>query len=141
MKRNKKGFSLVEVIIALSAIVIVSIATLTIVLSSVNARKKAADEAEALRFAENIYECYKAADGDDVKDAFLKNVQFLLGDEYLKFVETDSGWEYSKESSFYAKIELDGEKMTVTVKDKKQEKTYVSLTFDKGGDCNEYVSS
>lgn len=139
MKRNKKGFSLVEVIIALSVIVIVSIATLTIVLSSVNARKKAADEAKALRFAENIYECYKAADNET---EFLKNVQFLLGDkEYLSFGEYGDGWEYRNGSDFWAYIELKDKKMTVTVKDKNKEKEYVSLTFGKGGNCNEYVSS
>ena len=63
--RNRSGFSLVEVVIALSVIVIVSITSISIVLSSVSSRTAATNKAYAQNFADNLWECFKASDSQE----------------------------------------------------------------------------
>jgi prepilin-type N-terminal cleavage/methylation domain-containing protein len=65
-RKNKGGFSLVEVVVAMAIIVIVSATALTIAISSVNAKINAVNKTQAIYFADNVWECFKAA--DDAKE-------------------------------------------------------------------------
>lgn len=64
-RKNKGGFSLVEVVIALAIIVMVTGAGLSITLSSITTKVKAINRTHAQNFAENVLECFKAADTKD----------------------------------------------------------------------------
>ncbi len=68
MKGRKRGFTLLEAVVAITVVVLVSAAALTLALSSVRAEERALRLDEASILAENAVECYRAA-GDDV-DAF-----------------------------------------------------------------------
>ena len=77
MKRlNKRGFSLIEVIMALAVVVIVSVAALSITLSSVPAKLNAMNKTRAQNFAADAWECFKVADGED---DFLSLLDFAVG--------------------------------------------------------------
>ena len=64
-RKNKGGFSLVEVVIALAIIVMVMGAGLSITLSSITTKVKAINRTHAQNFAENVLECFKAADNTE----------------------------------------------------------------------------
>ncbi len=69
--KNKGGFSLVEVVIALAIIVMVAGAGLSITLSSITTKVKAINRTHAQYFAENVLECFKAADDAEEFEALL----------------------------------------------------------------------
>lgn len=75
-KRNRQGFSIVEVAIALSVIVIISISALSIVLSSITTKSAVINKTEAQNFANNVWESFKAA---ETEEEFLSLVTFAEG--------------------------------------------------------------
>lgn len=62
MRKRKSGFSLVEVVIALSVIMIVSISAISIAMSSVSSKISAVNKTEAQNFADSVWECFKVAE-------------------------------------------------------------------------------
>ena len=74
--KNKRGYSLVEVVIALSVIVTVSITALSIVLSSVATKVNAINKSHAQSFTDNVWESFKAA---ETQDEFVSLVAFSEG--------------------------------------------------------------
>lgn len=79
--KNKGGFSLVEVVVAMAIIVVVSATTLTIAISSVNAKINAVNKTQAIYFADNVWECFKAADTKEEFEQFLPLID-IQGDEH-----------------------------------------------------------
>ena len=76
-KRNRRnGYSLVEVVIALSVVVIVSVSALSIILSSIATKAAAINREHAQGFADNVWESFKAA---DTQDEFVSLVAFSEG--------------------------------------------------------------
>lgn len=129
MMRNatrKKGFSLAEVVIALSIILIVSLAAMSIALSSVSVTAKAVELSKAQGFAENALECFKAAENE----AELRElIEFAEGVEL-----TDDG------DSVYLHTLGDG-RFTAQIKvgfPENAEKTFELILLDKDG--NEHLS-
>ena len=84
-KINKNGFSIAEVVIALSVIVIVSISALTIVFSSIVTKNSAINKAAAQNFANNVWESFKAA---ETEEEFLSLVNFA---EEIELTESAPG--------------------------------------------------
>lgn len=80
-KRTKNGYSIVEVVIALSVIIAVSISAITIALSSSAAKSNAIAIGKGIRFAENIKECFKAAQDEE---EFISYVGFAEGIDLTK---------------------------------------------------------
>ena len=93
---KRGGYSLVETVIALAVIVTVSITALSVVLSSASARVKTVGRRQALNFADNVWECFKAA--DDTED-FLAHVAFAHGVALTE--SADDGMNYTYESEKY----------------------------------------
>ncbi len=123
-KLNRRGFSLAEAVIALALISIVSVATLTIVLTSQRSTYSAMQKQQAQIYAADIITCYRN-DGD-----FHKNVNFALGlDEYAEWSDT-----VQLNGGFVAKIVEEAETSTlmVTVLNEKG-KELIELSFTKGG--------
>lgn len=73
---RKNGYSLVEVVIALSVIVIVSVSALSISLSSVATKVNAINKSHAQSFADNVWESFKAA---DTEENFISFIAFSEG--------------------------------------------------------------
>ena len=103
--KNKRGYSLAEVVIALSVIVIVSISALSIVLSSVATKVNLINKSHAQSFADNVWESFKAA---DTRNEFLSLVAFSEGATLTEGVTDESGKTtytyYSVENKFTAEI-------------------------------------
>ena len=110
-KRNS-GFSMVEVIIALALIVLVSIASLTIALSSIATRVTIVNRTHAQNFADNVWECFKAAKDTNSSGSYTDEFWTLVYDatdtEPNNFVVEDSStYEYKSEKhNFKIKITL-----------------------------------
>ena len=82
--KSKKGYSLVEVVIALSVIIVVSATALTVILYSITLRHAEINKSEAQNFAENVVECFKAANQNGLtaeakKAEFFRLVEFAEG--------------------------------------------------------------
>ncbi len=112
---KKRGFSIVEVVISLTIIILVSFSALTIVLSSTNKRVSAINQTEGQNFASDILECFKASDSFE---KFQENVYFALGetaDDTNWETNEDGTWEkdgddcytYEKDGRYKVKIKLD----------------------------------
>lgn len=133
MNKHKKGFSLVEAVIALTVIVIVSVSAMTIVLSSISARQKAINKAEAQCFADNAWECFKAS---NTAEEFVNNMVYTGAVVETDFADTDSsdsGYIYTIEkSNFTAVIKLHyALRPTFTMEVKDGEKTICSIPLYK----------
>ena len=139
MSKRKRtgGFSLVEVVIALTVIVTVSITALTIVLSSVATKQTAIHKTEAQNFAHSVWECFKTSDNDA---DFVLNVEFaedvtladgtLDGDGYTVYTYQ------SEENKFTAVVKVlysdtARSKLSVDITDKDGD-SIVSFTYEKG---------
>ena len=76
MKKTSRGFTLLETVIALSIIVIVSAATLTLVLSSHAATRRATERQAAAGYTADLVTCYRAT-SDEAE--FFEAAAFALG--------------------------------------------------------------
>ncbi|MBQ2944984.1 MAG: hypothetical protein IJD95_00270 [Clostridia bacterium] len=99
--RNKKGISVAEVIIALSVVVLVSLAALSVVLTSVVKSIDTKSTANAYRFADDVLECFKAAD-DEAE--FLEFVSFARGIELTDGVTGENSFKTYRYRSDEKKI-------------------------------------
>ena len=102
---------MVEVVIALALIVLVTIAALTIATSSIATRATIVNRTYAQNFADNVWECFKAAkDTNGVNsytDEFWNLVYFATGTAEGDFIVEDSTYEYkSEQHNFKIKITL-----------------------------------
>lgn len=126
---NKKGFSLMEAVIALSVVVVVSICAMSIVLSSVSAKQTAIDKQKAQYFSDNAWECFKASDSET---DFVSNMNFAES-VTLEFTNNECVYT-STEHNFTANIKIDYTasrptfSISVTDKDGKE---IVAFTFEK----------
>lgn len=137
-KRNRRGgYSLVEVIIALAIIIIVSVTALSISLSSVATKVNAINLSEAQGFADNVWESFKAAEGES---EFEELVRFAESVDLGEGVEDGSGGKvytyYSEKHKFtaeiavsYSDVSRDELKLTVTDEDGED---IISFTYKKG---------
>ena len=76
MLKRKRGFALAEAVIALTVVLMVSAAALTMIMSSILVKTTSVIETEARGFASDALECFKAADD---KAEFEENLEFVLG--------------------------------------------------------------
>lgn len=124
---KKKGFSLVEAVIALSVVVIVSFAALSLVLSSTTTKANAVNKSKAQYFAYNALECFKAS--DDTTE-FESNMLFAAGIE-IKLDENGQCTYLSEENKFTATVTIDGNTFEITVLDKYDDEI-ISFDYTKG---------
>ncbi len=136
--KARGGYSIVEVVIALSFIVVVTITALSIVLSSIVTRKNAIDTSKAQDFADNVWESFKAA---DTKEEFLSLVAFSEGVSLGEGVPDGSAGTvytyYSQEHGFTADItvrypQTARPEIEITVTDKGGDEI-ISFSYRKGG--------
>lgn len=135
--RKKRGYSLVEVVIALTVIVTVSITALTIVLSSVATKQTAIHKTEAQNFAQSVWECFKVSDNEA---DFVSNVDFAEGVTLSDGTLDEDGYTVytfdSEENKFTAIIKVRyyetlRSDLSVDILDKDGD-SIVSFTYQKG---------
>jgi len=100
IKRKKGGFSMVEVVIAMTVVVIVSIAALMFIDFSIKNAVEISNKTQAKNFAENTLACFKAS--DDYED-FKAKIKFFLGEEGDNLIESrpEGRFVYSYTSDIY----------------------------------------
>ena len=128
-KCNRKGgFSIAEAIIALAVIVVVSMTALTIVLSSFAAKTTLITRSQGISFADNVWECFKAAeDLDEFKALVVKAGIVPDGDSFK--IDNNTPFTYnSDEHKFKAEI------IVKYVKDERPELHIVVKTDDDKSD-------
>ena len=102
-KHNRKGgFSIAEVVIALAVIVLVSMIALTIVTSSFAAKTTLITRSQGISFADNVWECFKAAKTPEEFNYFVK----ATTEDYSFDIQNKTPYSYSG----------DNFKATITVK-------------------------
>lgn len=143
MRRNKRGASLAEAVVAITVITIVSVAALSTILFSINAQRKVINYTEAQNFAASVYESFQATDDkfsniQDVQDSFVSNVEFAEG---VKLAEEGSKgdvykYTYSSDThNFQAIIEVNftNGKISINVIDADDSGSIIQLEYTKGG--------
>ena len=118
--KSRKGVALAEAVIALVVIGIISVATLTIIFSSIQVENKTIVAMDVRNQAENAIECFRFAKGD--KDIFFACLNKTAVDGGLAFEETEEN-----------KLVLDkgGYTITITLKPEETEsETKEIIGFD-----------
>ena len=124
-KRNS-GFSIMETVIALAIIVMVTLAALTVIMTSISARVKATNYGEAQDFAHNILECFKAADENSEFESYVGFAGYTMS-------VTSNNKYYFENNKFTAQIDANcssGE-FEITINDTKNEEI-ISFSYTKG---------
>lgn len=127
MLKRKRGFALAEAVIALTAVLMVSAAALTMIMSSILVKTTSVIETEARGFASDALECFKAAES---KKEFEDNLEFVTGRN-----TEDNEYQYVFDfDGFDANIEVN-EALTefeIRLLNKKDEEI-LAFTYRKGG--------
>lgn len=118
-KNTRKGFSLLEALVSLTVVVIVSIATITLMLTSARLDGENMRSFEAHNQAENAVKCFRFAESEnEFLDAFAKSLQTPVrmdvesagesAPETLGFVKNDEGkWTFEQDGYVVTFTELD----------------------------------
>lgn len=123
MRKNTRGFSLVEAVVAMAVILIITSAVLSVMLMGTRAQRSELEHHRAGARLSDIVAVYRVSTGET---EFKKNLAFALGIEgelSLESVPLSEG--------YTAKITYDdgGESITVRVSAKGRERKSMSFTF------------
>ena len=136
--KRKKGFSLVEVVIALAVIVIVSAGAITIILASFAAKTKTINKSNAQGFADNVWESFKVSQS---AEEFESAVSFSEGIELEGVADAEGRVLYTyrlPESDFEARISVDfsdteRDEFDIDIVDDDGD-SVISFSYSKGGE-------
>lgn len=128
--RNNRGFSIVEVVIAMAVVGLVTAAALVIMIGSVETTQKTLNEANAENFVANAVECYIAAEGDNISHSFTQNMQTA------GYTPNNGAAEYitfNLPGGYLGEIIVNQQSINVCVKDTATNELYISwLTYARG---------
>lgn len=110
--RKKRGFTILETIIAMVVIVVVSIAAATATVSGIQAGRNVARDADAIRCAENVLECFKAT---ETIDAFVDAVRAVEAIEEEEISSQGSEYVFKKDAGYTVNLQYSESTITVTV--------------------------
>ncbi len=114
--KNKRGFTLVETVVALALILIVSATSLTLISSANNATQRALYNAKAQNFVADVVTVYRTAESRQQFDEIIS--------------ATENSIIASLAGGYTADINIVGAELTVTVKD--GEKEIAKATYVRG---------
>lgn len=135
--RKKNGYSLVEVVIALSVVIIVSLAALSIALSSIATKATAINKTKAQSFADNVWESFKAAESENEFESLVLFAEGITLNDGATDEDGNTVYTYySEENKFAAEIsvnfsESERSEFEINITDK-QGNSIVSFSFRKG---------
>lgn len=138
--KKKKGFSLVEVAIALAIITIVTVTALTIALNSIVPKINNNNRSHAQNFAYNAWQCFQEAENADEVFSFL-GLSYDLTDMRISQEPDENGYTTytytSKEHNYTASIKLlypqgDRPQMKISIVDDKKDKEIITFSYERG---------
>jgi len=131
--RNNKGFSVVEVVIAMAVVGLVTAAALVIMIGSVEITQKTLNEANAENFVANAVECYIAANDNDGNFNLSEFNTLMYTDAGYQL---DGGGEYKTcnlPGGYQGEIIVNQQSINICVKDTATNELYISwLTYARG---------
>ena len=103
---NKRGFSLVEVVIAMAVVSIVTFTALSIIYPATDKTVEANAQSNAIYFAADAIECFKATKDSD---EFFEALYYRLGIPYVQAPPSPDGINYliPIDSQWFANIALE----------------------------------
>lgn len=107
--KSRRGVALAEAVIALVVIGIISVATLTIIFSSVQIENKTVVAMDVRNQAENAIECFRFAKGD--KNTFFACIEKIAEGEQCNFAKGDTDFV----------LDMGGYEMRITVYEEMQD--------------------
>ena len=129
--KRKRGFALAETVIALTVVLMVSAAALTMIMSSILVKTTSIIETEARGFASDALECFKAADN---KTEFENNLKFAMGVVELDDNEkTDPNAYRYVFDGFVANIKVNDDLTEFEIQLNKKAEEILAFTYRKGG--------
>lgn len=108
---SRRGFTVLEVVIALTVITIVSASAFALIHSHLKLEKQSVQSIEATNIAENAIECFRFANNN--KD-FRETYEAVIGEELNAI---DGGYEYTDDNGLTVKFEIENRKITITISD------------------------
>lgn len=90
MRGKKRGFSIAEAVVAMAVVVVVSISSISAVLFATTANRNAMNQTRGQSFAQNMLECFKAADNLKEFEACARFAEGI-GDESQFSAHDDNG--------------------------------------------------
>ena len=135
MKRQtnqRRGITLLETVIALTVILLVSGAGVSIAVIFSKAEAKTFTRTEALSYSESVVECFRYCENNDELEAALA----LLDRGFIPVLSgEDNVFEDVADSAFIYKLEKDNYVITV-ISDYVQNKLEVQISYADGGEMN-----
>lgn len=137
LRRKKGGFSIAEVVIAISVVLSVTLCALSIALSSISIKKSEIARANARDFAKNACECFKASESEEEFESLLFFAEGVALGEPSYLDGGSVSYIHSLEGSkLTAKITLSflcGERPSICVEITDADgKSVVSLSYERG---------
>lgn len=135
LARNNKGFSMVEVVIAMAVVGLVTAAALVIMIGSVDSTQKTFNEAEAENFVANAVECYIAAEEDvpgmNLTARFINNMvavaDYTSNNNGVEFITFDLPGGYQ------GQVIVNARSLNICVYDTDKQELYIDwLTYTRG---------
>lgn len=133
--KSKRGFSLVEVMVAMVVITIVTISAVSIILSSLRATQKNVDINRADYFSYDAFEAFKSADDEENFKEIMKFAGYELPEKDAdgKYVLIFNGYSAEIKAEYAAAgAGTDQSTLTIAVKDGKGNEI-ANYSFHKGG--------
>ena len=135
--KNKRGFTIVEVVIALTEVIIISIGTISLMQASTKSLRRATYNVQAQNFVADVVSCYRVgelSENFENNDAVLKSKQCIAFAGGTSVEKSDKGFVCVLPNSGYvANIIINGNTMTVRVLSPSETSLVAEASFTKGG--------
>ena len=128
--KNKRGFTIVEVVIAMAVVVVVSAVAITTIVATRKSEVQLLRDLDTVRFAENAFECFK---GTTSEEEFIITLVDVEKDAYDGSFENGSYWFRSKKYDYVAKLTLESDQKTLSIAIDDGEGELLSFRYTKGG--------
>ena len=128
--KRKRGFALAETVIALTVVLMVSAAALTMIMSSILVKTTSIIETEARGFASDALECFKVSDDHD---AFKENLEFAVGKPLTDRNDADPNAYQYVFDGFVANIKVNDDLTEFEIQLVNKNEEILAFTYRKGG--------
>ena len=125
--KNKRGFTIVEVVISLTIVIIISIGTISLMQVSTKSLRRATYNVQAQNFVADVVSCYRVGELSEKAIGF-------AGGEGTQVTQSDGVYACVLPNSGYiASVEVSSNTITVKVYNQSETSLVAEASFTKGG--------